>query len=158
MKKLVLFLVLALMLCGCGKDKTPALSASDQVLMEQMGVDMNAFDKMRPTKQEQVLEDLGLNSGLTLEDAQGQGRYVVVLSDTPGYNSFTLYYEDGVLIHVITAFRGSAQDTPVVSSHGGYRAEDYHYKNIHMVSLPLTELAQLLREEGFAQISVAPVD
>ena len=156
MKRRILALVLALLaLTGCKNAENSNLSSADQALLDQM-VGMDAFDKMKQDQQEQLLEDLGIGR-YTLEDVAGQGRYMVVLSDTLGLNTFTLHYEDGILARVATSFRKSAKDTPLESAVSGLQLEDYHYKAIHFLSYTPQDLATLLAEEGYAQVSVSLV-
>ena len=157
MKRRILALVLVLLaLTGCKKAENSNLSPADQALLDQM-VGMDTFDKMNQDQQEQLLEDLGIGR-YTLEDVAGHGRYMVVLSDTLGLNTFTLHYEDGILARVATSFRKTPKDTPMESEASGLQLEDYHYKAIHFLSLTPQDLATLLAEEGFAQVSVTPVN
>ena len=160
MKKLALLLCVVLLFSGCKKEPARELSQSEQTMMEQLGVDMEDYAEMRPQEQEQLLDELGLGSGLprfTVEDAEGPGRYIVVLSDTMGYNSFTLRYEDGVLVQVAASFRKRGSDTPLESTCSGAQLEDYHYKSIQLTAYPASELARLLSEEGFANHSVTQI-
>ena len=157
MKRRILALVLVLLaLTGCKKEENANLSPADQALLDQM-VGMDAFDKMNTAQQEQLLEDLGIGR-FTLEDVAGQGRYMVVLSDTMGLNTFTLHYEDGKLMRVATAFCKTSKDTPTKSAASGSLLEDYHYKAIHFLSHSPQDLVALLAEEGFAQIAITPAN
>ena len=160
MKKLMILLIPVLLLAGCRKAPVQALSASDKALLEQV-VDMEEFDRLKPQAQQEILENLGLGdsaSRYSFRDAEGKGRYMVVLSDARGLNVFTLFYEDGVLAKVATSFQKTAKDTPIATYFTGDRLEEYHYKSIRFMDYTVSQLAELLSYEGFPHASISPAE
>ena len=95
---------------------------------------------------------------ISLETVSQQGRYRVIFTDALEQNSFTLFYEDGILISLETAFRGSSDAAPMVSYASGAILEDFHYKAIHFLSCTPQALAECLAQEGFTHVSVTSIE
>ena len=116
-----------------------------------------------PTQQEypeappaQSFQEPGIQ--ISLETVSQQGRYRVIFTDALEQNSFTLFYEDGILISLETAFCGSSDAAPMVSYASGAILEDFHYKAIHFLSCTPQALADLLAQEGFTHVSVTSIE
>lgn len=150
MKKRIILLVLALLLLtGCHRASQEAATPTDTTLPVQ---EAPAYPQAPPAQSFQEPE-----IRISLEEVAGQGRYRVIISDAPGLSSFTLYYEDGILSTVVTAFRSAAGAAPAVSQASGANLEDFHYKAIRFLDYTPQALADRLAQEGFTHASVTPI-
>ncbi len=134
MKKLLallLALTISVSMVACGSaEPVGGIDKDLKQQLESAGIDPDNFAEKSPEEQQAIMDELGISANResnkppatpkpkqpTLEDVSGQGSYVVTVGDSMLWNTFELYYEDGVLVKIVTSFQKNSDEEAMVDT------------------------------------------
>ena len=167
MKNIIIVLLTALLLVGCGSNvgSIDGLSESQMAMLNEMGISEKEFNAMSKEKQEAILLEVGAVSNsnkqettkkTTLDDVRNGGNYVVTVGDSMLWNYFELHYQDGKLVKIVTSFQKNDEQSADVETFEGENVKECTIFFIDYTD-DVNSVVNALKDKGYTYVYIEKV-
>ncbi len=91
----------------------------------------------------------------TLEDVEGNGRYMITVADSVMENYFELYYRDGALLRIyVNLSEEGSEENPQIIEISGEEIQTFHLFSIDYTA-GATAVVEALKAQGYIRVFIA---